>query len=92
MSKSGACIDNQLTGERYEYINDRFIPTALKNLSQDETMILRCLAKGFKMKDIGEELNMKQRTVELKAKSAFDKLGVSTQGAATYKAKELGLI
>jgi len=87
-----ACIENHVTGEKFDYINNKFVRRKGKFLTQDETAILQYLADGFLLKQIGKEMGISERTVLEKEKSAFKKLGVCTQAAATHKATKLGLI
>jgi len=87
-----ACIDNHVTGERYDYNNGQFILSKQTYLTREEIAILRCLANGLLLKDIGKTIGINQRTVVRKEQLAFQKLGVATQGAAVYKAKDMGLI
>ncbi|MDR1951701.1 MAG: helix-turn-helix transcriptional regulator [Bacteroidales bacterium] len=91
-NETKARIDNYVTGDSYNYVKEKFVFVEQKHLTEDEVLIIKCLAEGIRMKDIGNELGIKQRTVEQKARSAFDKLEVATQGAAVCRAKDRGLI
>ena len=87
-----ACIDNHVTGERYDFIDDKFVLSKRKHLTQDEVTILRYLASGFSLKDAATEIGTKYRTALQKETSAFRKLGVTTQAAAVYRANTQGLL
>ena len=87
-----ACIDCIKTGERYDYVDDKFVLSQHKYLVEDEISILGYLADGMAMKQISVAMDLSLRVVERKKKDALEKLGAATQAAAVYKAKGMGLI
>jgi len=87
-----ACIDCVKTGERYDFVDGKFVPSRHRQLVEDEIAILGYLAQGVAMKQISGHLGMSLRAVERKKKEALDKLGAQTQAAAVYRAKDMGLI
>jgi len=87
-----ACIDCIKTGERYDYIDNKFVLSQHKYLTEEEITILGYLADGMAMKQISAVMDLSLRAVERKKKDALEKLGAATQAAAVYKAKGMGLI
>jgi len=87
-----ACIDCVKTGERYDYIDGKFIRSQHKYLTEEELSILGYLADGFAIKQISVKMGLCQRMIERKKKEALDKLGAPTQAAAVYRAMSMGLI
>ena len=89
---SKACLDCVETGERYDYIDDKFVLSPHKHLTEEEIAILGYLADGVALKQISAKVDLSLRVVERKKKEALDKLNAPTQAAAVYKAKSMGLI
>jgi len=87
-----ACIDCVKTGERYDYIDGKFIRSQHKYLTEEELSILGYLADGLAIKQISVKMGLCQRMIERKKKEALDKLGAHTQAAAVYRAIRMGLI
>ena len=87
-----ACIDNRITSKRYNYIDGKFRLEKQKHLTQDELTILKYLANGAMLKQIGDKLNVHQRYVDRKQKNALKKLGATTPAMAIYRATNMGLI
>ncbi|MCL2413634.1 MAG: LuxR C-terminal-related transcriptional regulator [Bacteroidales bacterium] len=87
-----ACIDCVKTGDRYDFIDGKFVKSRYRQLVEDEIAILGYLAQGMAIKQISGHLGMSLRAVERKKKEALDKLGAQTQAAAVYRAKDMGLI
>lgn len=61
-------------------------------LSEKETYILQCVAKGFKSKEIAYELGIAERTVKAHLTSIYNKLGVDSRSQAVAAALERGLL
>jgi len=87
-----ACIDSVRTGERYDYIDGKYILSEHKHLTEEEIEILAHLADGIAIKQISAKIGISLRAVERKKKVALTKLGAHTQAAAVYRAKSMGLI
>ncbi|MCL2683515.1 MAG: helix-turn-helix transcriptional regulator [Bacteroidales bacterium] len=87
-----ASIECIKTGERYDYVDDEFVSSEYKTLTEDEISILGYLADGVALKQIGEKIGISLRAVERKKQSALGKLGAPTQASAVYRAKSIGLI
>jgi DNA-binding CsgD family transcriptional regulator len=87
-----ACIECMKTGKRYDFVDNKFVPSNYKSLIEDEISILSYLAEGIPIKQIAEKISLSLRAVERKKQSALEKLNAPTQAAAVYKAKGMGLI
>ena len=87
-----ACIDCFKTGERYDYIDGKFVLSEHRHLTEEEVVILGHLADGIPIKAISDKIGLSLRVTERKKKNALDKLGAATQAAAVYRAKNMGLI
>jgi DNA-binding CsgD family transcriptional regulator len=87
-----ACIDCMKTGERYDYIDGKFILSEHCHLTEEEVVILGHLADGLPIKAISDKIGLSLRVTERKKKSALDKLGAATQAATVYRATNMGLI
>ncbi|KWX81019.1 Transcriptional regulatory protein DegU [compost metagenome] len=61
-------------------------------LSDKETYILQCVAKGFKSKEIANDLAIGERTVKAHLTSIYNKLGVDSRSQAVAAALERGLL
>jgi DNA-binding CsgD family transcriptional regulator len=87
-----ACIECDKTGERYDFVNGKFVLSDYKPLTRIEIAILGYFADGLILKQISEKVGMSLRSVEHKKKALLEKLGAPTQAAAVYKAMNMGLI
>jgi DNA-binding CsgD family transcriptional regulator len=87
-----AIIDNYKTGERYDFVNGKFVLLETKSLTSDETTILKWIANGISGKNMCDLLKISERSLRRKERSAFDKLGADTPAEAVYKAVTLGII
>jgi len=87
-----ACIDNCITGERFDYFDNTFVLSEQSQLTQDEITILRYLANNMQLKSIGNAMGISPSSVDRKKKSAFKKLGVTEPTAAVYRASKMNLI
>ncbi len=61
-------------------------------LSPREVEVLGLLAEGLTYKQVGEQLGIEWRTVQVHARRVYEKLGVSGKMRAARKATELGII
>ncbi|MNC68695.1 Transcriptional regulatory protein ComA [compost metagenome] len=61
-------------------------------LSDKETYILQCVAKGFKSKEIANDLAIGERTVKAHLTSIYNKLGVDSRSQAVAAALERGML
>jgi DNA-binding CsgD family transcriptional regulator len=92
LKNTKASIGSFVTGDRFDYVDGKFVPSKFKSLLQDEITILGYLAEGYLVKQITDELNIPQRSIERKLSDIYGKLGVKTQAAAVFQAKDMGLI
>lgn len=60
--------------------------------TQRQLQVLRLLARGLKNRDIGERLNVTERTVKAYLSSIFEKLDVKNRAGAVAEAMRLGII
>jgi HD-GYP domain-containing protein (c-di-GMP phosphodiesterase class II) len=60
-------------------------------LTEREVEVLRALARGRSMKEIGRELGISPKTVDNHMQNIYTKIGVKTRGGATLFAIEHGL-
>ncbi|HVW27374.1 MAG TPA: HD domain-containing phosphohydrolase [Polyangiaceae bacterium] len=67
-------------------------PRLPAGMSERELVVLRLLARGLTDKEIASELRISHRTVHHHNQSLFQKIGVSTRGAAALFAVEHGLL
>jgi DNA-binding CsgD family transcriptional regulator len=89
---SKASIVNYKTGEQFEYIDGKFLPTVAKSLTTDEIAILSHMAKDLQRKEIAEMLKVSEASIKKKKQTLFNKLNVKTSTAAVYKATVMKLI
>jgi DNA-binding NarL/FixJ family response regulator len=89
---SKAHIANVQTGEQYDFIEGKFVPSIITSLTPDETTILLHMAKDMQRKQIAESLNISESSIKKKKQILFDKLNVKTSAAAVYKATMLKII
>ncbi|MFD1177354.1 response regulator [Paenibacillus puldeungensis] len=61
-------------------------------LSEKEALILQCVARGFKSKEIAFDMGISERTVKAHLTSIYNKLGVDSRSQAVATALERGLI
>jgi HD-GYP domain-containing protein (c-di-GMP phosphodiesterase class II) len=61
-------------------------------LSEREVEVLRCAARGLLNKETARTLSISERTVAHHLQHAYDKIGVSTRGAASLFAMENDLL
>lgn len=61
-------------------------------LSEKEALILQCVARGFKSKEIAFDMGISERTVKAHLTSIYNKLGVDSRSQAVANALERGLI
>lgn len=62
------------------------------NLSKREHEILMLAARGFKVAEVAEQLNLSEHTVSNHTRSVYRKLQVNSKSQAVYKAYQCGLI
>ncbi|MEO3944847.1 response regulator transcription factor [Gorillibacterium sp. CAU 1737] len=61
-------------------------------LSEKESYVLRCVAKGFRSKEIAFDLGISERTVKAHLTSIYNKLGVDSRSQAVAAAMERGIL
>ncbi|MDP4623515.1 MAG: response regulator transcription factor [Akkermansiaceae bacterium] len=64
----------------------------LEALTSREEDVLKSLVKGYTKKEIGEELDISQHTVDMHLRSIYRKLHVRTQTEAVSKALRQGIV
>jgi DNA-binding CsgD family transcriptional regulator len=89
---SKACIVNIRTGERFDFIDGKFVASTIATLTPEEIMILTHMAKDMPNKQIAGALKISESNLKRKRLALFDKLGVKTPAAAIYKATMLKII
>ncbi|MND02558.1 Oxygen regulatory protein NreC [compost metagenome] len=50
------------------------------------------IARGYKYREVSEQLGISQKTLETHMKNVFDKLGVASRSEVTRLAFETGLV
>jgi HD-GYP domain-containing protein (c-di-GMP phosphodiesterase class II) len=66
--------------------------TAPEMLTERERDVLRLVARGMSNKEVGAQLSISPRTVQVHTMHAYDKLGVRTRAGAALRATEKGLL
>ena len=93
-NKSGQpYIINQKTGERYDFIKNKFVKSNTISLTEEELMILRLLVQELSEEDVKEQLKISSvANLKYKKRELFQKLGAKTSASAIHKAHLLGII
>jgi DNA-binding CsgD family transcriptional regulator len=89
---SKACIVNIRTGERFDFIDGKFVASTVTALTPEEITILTHTAKDMPNKQIADALEISESNLKRKRLALFDKLGVKSPAAAIYKATMLKII
>ena len=63
-----------------------------RELSERQIEVLRLMARGHSMKQIGQQLTISEKTVDNHIQHIYNKIGVSTRAAAVFYALEHELI
>ena len=87
-----ASMINHSTGDEYVFINDKFILTETKTLSDEDIRILKWWAEDLTTEQICDELRISESSYKRKRKKIFDKLNVQTPAGAVFKAGALRLL
>ena len=64
----------------------------VKLLSDKESYILQCVAKGYKSKEIAFDMNIGERTVKAHLTNIYNKLGVDSRSQAVATALDRGIL
>lgn len=64
----------------------------IESLTPREREVVTLIARGFKYREIAEDLGMSQKTLETHMSHVFDKLGVASRNEVTHLAFESGFI
>lgn len=64
----------------------------MESLTPREREVVTLIARGFKYREIAEDLGMSQKTLETHMKHVFDKLGVASRSEVTRLAFETGFV
>lgn len=97
-------IDSAMQGEMLlsEEMLERVMAAKLKSqqevkqdaklLSDKESYILQCVAKGYKSKEIAFDMNIGERTVKAHLTNIYNKLGVDSRSQAVATALDRGIL
>lgn len=69
-----------------------FTQSEIESLTPREREVVTLIARGFKYREIAEDLGMDQKTIETHMRHVFDKLGVVSRSEVTHLAFETGFI
>lgn len=64
----------------------------LEDLTPREREVVTLIARGYKYREVSEQLGISQKTLETHMKNVFDKLGVASRSEVTRLAFETGLV
>lgn len=64
----------------------------LEDLTPRERQVVTLIARGYKYREVSEELGISQKTLETHMKNVFDKLGVASRSEVTRIAFETGFV
>lgn len=64
----------------------------MESLTPREREVVTLIARGFKYREVAEELGISQKTLETHMKHVFDKLGVASRSEVTRIAFETGFL
>lgn len=64
----------------------------IESLTPREREVVTLIARGFKYREVAEELSISQKTLETHMKHVFDKLGVASRSEITRLAFETGFV
>lgn len=64
----------------------------LESLTLRERQVVTLIARGFKYREVADELGISQKTLETHMKHVFDKLGVASRSEVTRLAFETGFL
>lgn len=64
----------------------------IQSLTPREREVVTFIARGFKYREIAEEMGISQKTLETHMKHVFDKLGVASRSEVTRLAFETGFV
>lgn len=64
----------------------------LEDLTPREREVVTLIAKGYKYREVSEELGISQKTLETHMRNVFDKLGVASRSEVTRLAFETGFV
>lgn len=64
----------------------------IESLTPREREVVTLIARGFKYREVAEELGISQKTLETHMKHVFDKLGVVSRSEVTHLAFETGFV
>jgi DNA-binding CsgD family transcriptional regulator len=86
-------IIDKKTGERYNFINDKFVKSDTLSLTQEELAILKLMVQELLDEEMSEVLGISSvANFKHKKRMLFKKLGAGTSVGAIHKAHFLGLI
>lgn len=84
-------LSAQVTHKLIHYFAD-FAPSPENTLTPREQEVLRLIAKGYKLPEVAELLNLSPHTVSGYIKTTYRKLNISSRTEATLEAIRLGLV
>jgi DNA-binding CsgD family transcriptional regulator len=80
------------TGDQYNFVKGKFQLSTSKVLDQEDTKVLKWIAEDMTTEQICLYLDISESTLKRKKRKIYEQLGVTTSGAAIYKAVQMGLI
>lgn len=87
----GRPVSKYVAGHLLE-IDDVVAGSDLESLTPKEREVVTLIARGFKYREISEELGISQKTLETHMRNVFHKLGVASRNELTRMAFETGFV
>jgi DNA-binding CsgD family transcriptional regulator len=87
-----AIMMNTKTGDQYFFIDDEFVLSNTKVLTNEDIQILKWFAEDQTREQICDILYISESTFKRKRKAIFEKLNVQTATGAVHKAGTMGLL
>jgi len=89
VARGDSVLDPSMAGQVLNLVKNRGVPTAVEKLSQlspQERRVVALLAGGLTNKEIGDQMNLTEKTVKNYLATIFSKLNITrrTQAAALY--------
>ncbi len=88
----GRPVSRYVAGHLLKIDNVAATHSELESLTPREREVVTLIARGFKYREIAEDLGISQKTLETHMKHVFDKLGVASRSEITRLAFETGFI
>ena len=91
-NSGNATITNTATGETYNFIDGKFVLSAIPSLTREEVLILELQASELSVQQISERLQISESSLWRKREVLCRKLGVISSVGAVHKAHLLGIL